>query len=228
MEVAMPDKSESPRITPPYLSYRTFQNYIATLKGGIPGRIDRSGLGNFSGIVQSQLLSALQYLELIDADGHPLELLEELADASPEGKKKLLTALLERRYAFLFSGAVNLSSATTRQLHEQFEKVGISGDTVRKSVSFFVLAAKDAGLPISKFIKTPRARAVGLRPGRPVAKANGAPMTTVSEGRAPMTPTQPKTPYQVLIEMLDPENMEEKEREAIWTLLQYLKKREVE
>jgi hypothetical protein len=42
-----------------------------------------------------------------------------------------------------------------------------------------------------------------------------------------MTQTQPKTPYQVLIEMLDPENMEEKEREAIWTLLQYLKKREV-
>lgn len=219
---------EKPVKGPPHMSYRTFANYLEALQGGIPGRIDRSVLGNYSGVAQSLLLGALQFFDMIDTDGHPTEFLERVVSAPSEGRKKLLAVALESRYGYLFRGGFNLEKATTRQLHEQFEKAGISGDTVRKAARFFIFAARDAGIPLSKFIKAPRApRSPAPRQPR-AARVNGG---TTDAGRInpeapPATPGQ--TPYQVLIEMLDPANMDENERLAIWTLLQYLKKRESE
>ena len=225
----MADEKQRPKLTPPYLSYRTFRNYLEGLATGIPGRIDRSVLGNFSGIVQSQLLGTLQFFEMIDAEGHPTEFLDRVVSATPDVKKKLLTLALQSRYPFVFRGGVDLTKATTRQLHEQFEGAGISGDTVRKSVAFFIFAAKDAGIELSKFIKAPRSpRGAGARQTirAPRSATNGWASNGNSESNQGRTPPGPPSRYQVLIEMLDPINMEEKEREAVWILLQYLKKRE--
>ena len=57
---------------PPYISYRTFRNFLEGLQQGIPARIDRSYWGDrFSGSTGTQLLSGLRFLGLIDAGSTP-------------------------------------------------------------------------------------------------------------------------------------------------------------
>jgi hypothetical protein len=53
-------------------------------------------------------------------------------------------------------------------------------------------------------------------------------MPNVTPGASSTPPSQPQpqplTPFQVLYEMLDLEEMGEEEQSAVWTLLRYLKK----
>jgi len=62
------DKSR--RRLPPYISYRTFDNFIGRLQQQVPSRIDRSYWGEtLSGSTGTQLMSALRFLNLVDANG---------------------------------------------------------------------------------------------------------------------------------------------------------------
>lgn len=168
------------RPAPPYIPYRTFRNWLDGLKAGIPARIDRSVLGNMAGIVQSQLLATLRYLNLINQEGAPTDLLEKLSKADGPDRQKLERDLLKAAYPFMFATGFNLQAATPRLVEEQFEKAGVSGDTVRKCVAFFLLAAKDAGLPISPHLKTPRRvvrrSGTGQRIRRNQSEAGGSPV----------------------------------------------------
>ncbi len=150
------NESKRSHTSPPYIPYRTFRNWLDGLKAGVPARIDRSVLGNMAGVVQSQLLATLRFLNLIDQDGIPEELLARLSKADGQDRQKLQADALKAAYPFMFAHGFNLQTATPKLIEEQFQKAGVSGDTVRKCVAFFLLAAKDAGLPISPHIKTPR------------------------------------------------------------------------
>jgi len=147
---------------PPYLAYATFLNFVNTLraKGGVPGRIDRSVLVQFSGAVQAQLLAALRYLGMIGSDGIPTEKLEQLVSLDGENRARLWREIMQQAYPYIFDGAFSLQSATSRQIEERFGEVA-SGDSVRKCVSFFLSAAKDAGFPMSPFIKPVKAKRNG-------------------------------------------------------------------
>ena len=74
-------KDKGRKRLPPYVSYRTFQNFIDGLQQeGIPARIDRSYWSDrLSGSTGIQLMSALRFLGLIDADGTPTNRLRLLA-----------------------------------------------------------------------------------------------------------------------------------------------------
>jgi hypothetical protein len=51
---------------PPYVSYRTFRNFLERLQQHIPSRIDRSYWGDFlSGSNGIQLMAALRFLKLM-------------------------------------------------------------------------------------------------------------------------------------------------------------------
>src|ERR1700691_4993636 len=73
--------SEGPdphKLVPPYAPYRSFRNYLESLKQGIPSQIDRSVMRNMSGALQSQLSAALKYLGLVNAVGQPTDRLSRI------------------------------------------------------------------------------------------------------------------------------------------------------
>ena len=70
-------------IVPPYVSYRTFRNFLELLKEGLPSRIDRSVWGpRYSGTTGQQLMTALKSLRLITDNGVPTQKLEELVNST--------------------------------------------------------------------------------------------------------------------------------------------------
>lgn len=149
---------------PPYIAYKTFKTYLDRFRVALPGRIDRSVLTSLSGAQQGQLLAALSYLHLINDHGVPTDKLARLVSSEGADHQKVLKDVLATHYSFLFKDGFDLTRASPRQLEDEFMKAGMSGDTVRKGVGFFIAAAKDAGLHVSPFIKAgKRTRSSGQR-----------------------------------------------------------------
>lgn len=141
--------------TPAYVSYKAFSRFINGLRDGhLPSRIDRSILGAMSGSGQSALLGTLEYLNLIDAQGKPQPGLEQLVTLSGAQYNAKLKELLVGSYGFLLQG-IDLKRATGAQVHEAFRKQNLQGSTAVKAIAFFLAAAKDAGIEISKHVRPP-------------------------------------------------------------------------
>jgi hypothetical protein len=224
-------KAEPRALAPPYVSYASFKNMVGGFKEHVlPGRIDRSVLGNFSGIVGGQLLTALRFMGLIDAANHPQDSLRELVSAAntPNWGAQL-NRVLHAAYTPLFE--LNLKAASPSQFSEKFIKTYPGeGSTSRKSMTFFLTAAKDAQIEVSPYImqnKKPRSG-----PAKKRAAKNGEAKTTANTGRKdpefkpnldPIGQTTKPLSQQVL-DVLDMDKMTEEEVGAVWTLLKYLRK----
>lgn len=139
---------------PPYVSYRTFQNFLEGLQHGVPARIDRSFWSDrLSGSTGTQLMSALRFLRLIDANNVPTSQLKSLAQASGGQKAEILKQVATEAFSFLMQGSLDLKSSTYAQLQEAFDNTFELTDGVsRKCVKFFVEIASAAGIPLSPFI----------------------------------------------------------------------------
>ena len=139
---------------PPYVSYRTFYNFIDRLQQHMPSRIDRSYWGELlSGSNGIQLMAALRFLYLIDINGKPMEPLKRLAEAKGEQRSKILHDVTDDAYGFVLKSSLDLESATYAQLVEVFHSTyQLTDDVSRKCVKFFIGLANDAGLKISPFI----------------------------------------------------------------------------
>jgi hypothetical protein len=216
--------------TPPYTSYRTFKTFIEDLhEHGVPSRIDRSVLTRFSGIVGTQLTHALRFLGLIEDDGRPTPRLNELVNAHATGRwAETLLERLRQEYAPMF--AIDLETATPSHFNEAFRKAFPAADAVvQKCVTFFLYAANDAGVKISGRVlkgRKPRSPA----PRRKLAKpAPAHPPTREFEAspspQAPLPPIEGKKPSEMLLMHLDPNEMDDEQQAAIWTLLKYFKAR---
>lgn len=144
-------------IKPPYTSYRSFMNLMNELKVHevTPAAIDRSYLNKRSGSEKSALIAALKWFELIDDSGTPTDRLQKYIAASEEHSKSLLKEMIEASYGAITDGTFNLRSATTSQLADQFRQYEINGSTLGKSVTFFLAAAKEAGIAVSPHAKAP-------------------------------------------------------------------------
>ena len=109
---------------------------------------------SFSGSVQFQVITALKYLHLTEGDNNkPTILLEKLVHAKGEEKDKIFKEIIINSYPFLFKEGFDLKRTTSKQLQECFEEAGTSGGTTRKSINFFLAAAKSAGIELSPHIK---------------------------------------------------------------------------
>jgi Family of unknown function (DUF5343) len=214
--------------TPPYTSYRTLKTFIEDLREhGVPSRIDRSVLTRFSGVVGTQLMHALRFLGLVEDDGRPTQRLKELVTAHGAGHwpEKLLE-LLRQEYAPMF--AIDLETATPSHFNEAFRKAFPAADAVvQKCVTFFLYAANDAGVKISgRVLKGRKPRS--LTPRRKHAPAHAP----TKEFEAGMSFPQPDTsriegkkPSEILLMHLDPNEMDDEQQAAVWTLLKYFKAR---
>lgn len=199
-----PENGSGKQAIPPYLSHKTFNNFLEGLSKGVPARIDRSVMSSLSGTAQAHLLHALKYLNLIDAEGAPTQTLNQLAAAEGAEKQRILKEVLTSAYPFVFKGGVDLERCTSKQIEEAFASTGASSETLRKTLSFFLATAKQAGLTLSPHIKRARRpRGTAARPRRGVASSASAPTSAgadeVEENTPPPRPTA-KTKWELLLE----------------------------
>lgn len=219
--------------SPPYIAFQSLKTLTSNMKEhGVPGRIDKSVLNNFSGAVGSQIITALKFLDLIDDNNHPKASLKGLVTAyGTDGWTEALSAVLKKAFAPIFS--LNLETASPAQFTEHFKQIyDVDGDTLRKSLTFFVNAVRDAQIPISAYImknKKPRSAPTKKRTPKPNAeksKAGGNGNTNSSSDKGNSNPSQQnqKPLSQQLLEILAPESMPDDVQQAILTLLVYLRK----
>ena len=160
----MMTKKELSAALPPYISYRTFSNFLNELRArGLPSRIDRSVMAHKSGTIQSQLLLTLNYLGLLRRSGQPTDKLKQLIESQDWQRQEVLRGILKTSYGFVFDSDIGLQTATSDQAEELFQKTGASGETVRRCIAFFLASAKDSGIPISDYIKPHKRRRSAVR-----------------------------------------------------------------
>jgi hypothetical protein len=139
---------------PPYVSYRTFRNFLDGLQQGIPARIDRSYWGDrWSGSTGSQLVAALRFLSLVDSNAVPTNRLKQLVTARDSQRTEILKQLASEAFAFLLRGSLDSQTATYAQIEELLHNTyQVTPDVSRKCIKFFVGLASDAEIPLSPFI----------------------------------------------------------------------------
>ena len=186
----------SARSLPPYVSYRTFWNFLDGLKAAVPARIDRSFWGDkLSGSTGGQLIAALKYLKLIDGSGIPTLRLRQIVFAKGPQRIELLRQLSQEAYPF-FITALDPASATYSQLEEKLrENFQIATDVGRKCIKFYIALAEDAAINLSPFV-TRKSKATRTSPAARKAKKisprSDDPMTEIE-------PSQPHLPVSKLI-----------------------------
>jgi len=134
-----------------YVGFSTFKTAVEQLAVLLPNRIDRSAFPGFAGGVQSQLLTGMRFLGLINGDGKPTQAMHALAVKDEEARKSALAALLRERYANLFS--LDLTKATPQELAEEMARsYAVGGDTKERAIRFFLSAVSYVGIPISPLL----------------------------------------------------------------------------
>jgi hypothetical protein len=171
---------------PPYISYSSFRTMVGHLKElGVPTQIDSSVLGNFSGTVKTQLLTALRFLGLVEQGGRTGPKLNGLAEAfqTPQWSPAL-TAVLREAYKPIV--ALDLKTATPNMVDKAFrDEYGATDQVRQKCITFFLHAAKDAAVGLSVHLtnKTRRPGKRGPRTPRVAAPPAEQEVTSVGQAR---------------------------------------------
>lgn len=178
----------TPQRTAPYVSFGALRKLLDRMadEHGAPGRVDRSYLPGMSGGYQSQLLSSLRSLGLIDTDGTPsTDLKTIVSDLDTE-----FPAFMQRTVEMLYPEAVALarSNGSQGQLEESFRSVfGFSGSTLESAIRFYLDASQFAGMPVSAHFRAP---------ARPKPRRRAAPSKTKAskpaDGDTADSPEQPR------------------------------------
>ena len=219
-------QTEEARV-PAYISFKTLLTLISELKEhGIPNRIDRSVLERFSGSVSSQLMVALRWLGLVDADMKPQPELSALVEAfeTPEWPTAL-ESLLKARYPFAID--LHLAKATPSEFADAFRMFGAKEAVAAKCKRFFLQAAEASNIEVNQRLlqRTKPQRSARQRQPRSGPKSGETPKTPSSRDSRTALVVGPSQ-YDLLIDILDPAEMSEDEQQAVWTLIRYLKARE--
>ena len=220
------NSGEKSKVSPPYTSFQSFKTLLGNLKEhGVPSRIDRSVLTNFSGAVGSQLITAFRFLKLINADNQPSEKLHGLVEAldTPSFKGEL-EGVIRNAYGPIFS--IDLETATPGLFGEHFKKTFGGADAViSKCMTFFLNAAQEADILVSPRIlsKTkPRAKTTKRKKPKTGSKGKGGKLKDDDSDDVPPPPPE-KLPSQVVFDVFDPVNMPEDVQRAALTLITWFK-----
>ena len=183
------DESPAPPFRPPYMSFQTFWKFIEDLSARpLPPQIDRSIMNSKSGTDQANLMSALTGFGLIGADQRVEPGLRDLAVSDEATRRERLAALIRKHYPEQV--AVAEQNGTEQQLHQTFrESFSLeSADTRRKAVTFYLHAARTAGMTLSEYFPATRSGSGSpgtSRPKRPAKRrASAAPTNAASNGAA--------------------------------------------
>ena len=175
---------------PPYMSWKTFEGLIEMFAGGgLPARIDKSVLSSRSGSDQQQFLRAANAFRLREENGVPTDRMKALVE-NPEGRGEIVAQFLRENYGPVIALP---EDATQDMLDQAFRELGVEGaDTIRKAETFYLNAAKVAGIPVSPHFKQVRPGAGGRR--RRTTTRRGASGSTAN-GTAERLPPPPPDPF---------------------------------
>ena len=214
---------------PPYMTIGLFRSTVeAFAESTPPNALDRHVLGRLSAADYSSLISGLRFLGLISGDDNvvqePYRALIAARKKDESDYKGSLLSIVEPAYKSIVQG-VDIERGSLPQLEKAFRDAGVpSGQMLIKVVRFYIKIMLHCGQTVSPHITKPR------RTTQKKANSGGPKKRTV--GKAPETPsTDPpplaeKIPFQVLFELLDPTAMTDEEQQAVWILMQFIKKQE--
>ncbi len=172
----MSNDAEQTKPVAPYIPWQTFESFLERLKQTvIPTHIDPSVMRHMSGTAQSQTLSALRFLGLVEQDGTVTEAFKDLVSAYKGPKWKAeIGKLLSAAYQPVI-GKLDVKNATPDQLKNRFRNEGgVEGDTVEKSIRFYLMGLKEAGIEFSPLVKIRQRAPRGTGAARrATAKKNG-------------------------------------------------------
>jgi hypothetical protein len=137
----------------------TVANFVETHGPTLPSRIDKSMMTNLAGGDRPKLLNSLKFLGLTEPPNDvPTPLFERFRDTDEGARASAWREVALTRYADAVEG-LDLASATQAQVEERFRQAyGISGDTVRKAVAFFLALARMGNVELSTYVKKTRPR----------------------------------------------------------------------
>jgi len=172
------DKTAESGFKPPYLSFQTFWAFLLLLSGKpLPPAIDRSLMDTKSGSDQVYLFSALRSFGLIGPKNEVIRRLQDFATATEAERKRMLGNWVLENYSAQMT--LSVENATEAQLSNSFTEVfNITGaDTKRKAITFFLHAARMAGIELSPHFKATRSGsgAPGVSKGPKAKKAKPKP-----------------------------------------------------
>jgi addiction module HigA family antidote len=145
---------EKKRQIPPCISYKTFSGFLVSLPYHLPAPIDRSYWGAiYSDRTGTQLLSAMRFLNLIDANSRATTRLKVLVPATGAHRAALLRQVAEEAYPFIFKGTIDTQNATRAELEAVFQNTYQTKiDVCHKCIRFFIAFCEDADIPLSSQI----------------------------------------------------------------------------
>jgi hypothetical protein len=150
---------------PPYLSFATFWSFLETMVSQpLPPKIDRSMMRSKSGSDQASLTAALKAFGLVD-DTQVVTGLRDLEGSDEDARSRWLAGMIRKHYPAQMT--VSEQNGTEQQLKESFRdsfQMG-SADTIRKAMTFFLHAARTAGIETSPHF--PQTRSGSGAPGTP-------------------------------------------------------------
>ena len=125
--------------------------------------------------------------------------------------------------------AIDLETATPSHFNEAFRRAFPAADAVvQKCVTFFLYAANDAGVKISgRVLKGRKPRSLAPRRKArdlpsPIRRQRKLEVRTPQPSPAP-SPIEGRKPSEILLMHLDPNEMDDEQQAAVWTLLKYFK-----
>ena len=218
--------------TPPYISFLRLKAFLQMLQhAGIPDRFDLEFFSTIAPADRRQLLTALQYLQLVDAFWRPAEDLGKIVTAyGTETWPAELGRVLERAYRPVFEHSPFSSpddvADVFRALYEGTD------DVLRKSRTFFLHAAHEADKVLNPAvfsgIKRRMVPATRPRPdprrASPGEETTHTPQPWAERQESDANQRQGIKPSIVLLELWDTERMTFEEEKAIQTLLKYCKR----
>jgi hypothetical protein len=142
--------ADKPKAVVPYLPWKTFVAVLESLTKFLPDHVHPSMWPTYSGGVRGQVLATLKFLKLIEEDGAPTPLLRKITTSDQQTWPALIREALKGSYVSLM--ACDLTKATPGSFDAEVRKLGQEGETHRKAASFFVQAAKFAGVPLSPLL----------------------------------------------------------------------------
>jgi hypothetical protein len=164
-------KEEGSRPIAAYIPFKTFGAFIDKLHGtAVPPNIDSSVLRHMSGSMRSQLMSALRFLGLIDANGNTTESLRALVKAYKTDKwRDVLQHILYEAYDEVV-GNVDLDTGTGANLDEAFRSRGsVDGQMLDKAVRFYLAALREVGQAFSPHFASRKVKKAAARKPKPAS-----------------------------------------------------------
>ncbi len=149
----MTNRNRTRGSAPPYVSYKSWETFLAYLRTELmplPQRLDPGVWRNLpmSGTTMSAIQGALIFLGLTDVDFTPTSRLEALVEAdTTERKQRALRMLIQEKYVPILGG-VDLQRATRGQVRQAFQNAGSGAQTSEKAVTFFVSLARDGNTEV--------------------------------------------------------------------------------